>query len=194
MNLTTKVPFARTSLGLIVSRLLHTKLGAKVGFFLGISGYNQIEAIIRRGNGEIEVLRSYNARTDSGAALIASLVAGSALGGITSPAAPKYMALSTSSLTPAKTDTTLTGETAATGLARAVASAGSYVAPSALDGGASYVFSKTFTNSSPGAVTIASAALFDAASVGNLYVEGNLSASATLQIGDDLTINWTINH
>lgn len=193
-SLPTRIPFARTPLGLLLSRFLHTKLGTKIGFFLGISGYNQIEVVLRDSEGRVKSLsRSYNARTDKGAALVASLLAGTALGSISSPAAPVYMALSTSTLTPAKTDTTLTGETAAAGLARAVATPGTYTAPASLDGGASYVLSKTFTNTSGGLVTVVSAGVFDAASAGNMMLEGNLSSSAAVQPSDALTLNWTVN-
>lgn len=188
-----RVPFQYSALGRLVKAFLHTKLGAKIGFFLGLSGFNRIEAIITRRDGTRELIYSYNSRVDAGAALNASLISGSTLGGITSPGAAKYIALSTSTLTPAKGDTTLTGETAATGLARALGTAGTYTAPSTLDGAASYVLSNTFTNNSAGSVTILSSAIFDAASVGNMFVEGNLSTSAVLAIGDQLTVNWTVN-
>lgn len=193
MDTITKIPFQYSALGIIVKKFLHTKFGAKVGYFLGLPGFNKIEAVITRANGKIEILRSFNSRVDVGAALSASLISGTTLGGLTTPAAAKYIALSTTTLTPAKTDTTLTGETAATGLARALGTAATYTAPSVLDGAASYILSKTFTNSSAGSVTILSAAIFDAASVGNMFVEGNLSTSAVLAIGDQVTINWTVN-
>jgi hypothetical protein len=224
MNLTTPVPFSRTRLGQLISRFLHTKPGAKIGFLLGISGFNRIEADIwkfRRmyhygdtlspkevvrpmtladGSEAFGVyslqkvsLRSFNSRVDAGAALVSSLISGTTLGGISSPATAKYIALSTSTLTPAKGDTTLSGESSASGLARALATMGTYTAPSSLDGGASWIASKTFTNTSGGSVTILSAAIFDAASTGNMLVEGNLASSAVLAINDQITLNWTIN-
>ena len=183
----TKTQFQYTKLGILIKKFLHTKLGARIGFALGLSGFNEIEVLV---NGR-PVSYSYNSRTDKGAALTASLLAGSALGSVVSPLPPLYIALSTSSLTPAKGDTTLTGETSASGLARALGSAGTYVAPSVLDGAASYVVSKVFTAGA--GATIVSAGLFDAASTGNLFVEANLSSSAVLVLGDTLTINWTIN-
>ena len=221
----TNAPFQYSNLGVLVKKFLHTSFGARIGFILGLSGFNKIEAQIWRfkreyKDGDIlskkEVIRimsempdgtkrygvytlerrqnrSFNSRVDAGAALCASLISGTTLGGLTSPLAAKYIALSTSTLTPAKGDTTLTGESVATGLARALASAGSYTLPSTLDGAASYVLSKTFTNTSGGTVTILSAAIFDAVSTGNMYVEGNLSTSAPLDNNDQLTINWTIN-
>ena len=189
----TKTPFQYSPLGQRIKSVLHTKLGARIGFFFGISGFNSIEAIITRANGKREVIRSYNSRVNKGADLIASLITGASQNSITSPLPPKYIALSTSSLTPAAGDTTLTGETAASGLARALGTQGTYTGPSTLDGAASYIVSKTFTNTSAGSVTIVSAALFDAASSGNLFVEANLATSAVLAVNDQLTINWTVN-
>ncbi len=227
----TKIPFQYSALGQLLKKFLHTGLGARVGFYIGLKGFNRIEAtqfkflrFLNEGDrilpgemprvwertderGNVVERRmaaykyvgtrfafSFNSRVDAGAALTASLLSGTTLGGLTSPLPAKYIALSTSSLTPAKTDTTLLGETAASGLARALGAAGSYVAPSVLDGAASYILSKTFTNTSAGSVTILSAAIFDAVSTGNMFVEGNLSTSAVLAINDQITINWTVNH
>jgi len=175
----------------MVKGFLHTKLGAFVGYHLGISGYNRIDAVITRANGGTEMKRSYNSRTDAGAALCASLISGSTLGGISSPAAPKYLAVSSATLTPAHGDTTLTSELSTNGFTRAAATAGSYSAPASLDAAASFTFTHTFTAS--GTQTVASAALFDAASTGNLYVEGNFASSSTLNSGDTLSVTWTIN-
>jgi len=135
---------------------------------------------------------SYNARVDKGAALQASLMAGSALGGITGQAAPLYIALSTSTLTPAKGDTTLTGETVVAGIARALGAAQNYVAPSVVDGAASYDIYKQFTLTGAN-TTVVSSALFDAASTGNMFAEANLSTSAPMVTNDILQVTWTVN-
>lgn len=216
------VPFQRRDVWYVkaLKAFLHTKAGAFLGYHLGIAGFNRIEAQIsrfKRYHREGEALKrgervmaigetglfgvyaapraiqSYNSRVNAGAALNASLISGSTLGGISSPAAPKYIALSTSSLTPAAGDTTLSGETAASGLARAAATAGGYSAPGSLDAAALFTQTKTFTNTSGGSVTVVSAALFDAASSGNLFVEGNLSSSAVLAINDAIQLTWTVN-
>jgi hypothetical protein len=188
----TYTPIQYGFVGNLIKKFLHTKIGSYVGYISGISGFNSLEAKIVRAGGKIEKIRtSYNSRVDKGAALTASLLTGSALGSIVSPQAPLYIALSTSSLTPAKGDTTLSGETSVSGLARALATAGSYSAPASLDGSASYTLSKTFTAGA--SATIVSAGIFDASSTGNLFVEANLSSSATLASGDTLTITWTIN-
>lgn len=189
----TATPLQYSPLGSLIKKFLHTKIGAYIGYTLGISGFNRVDAYITRANGKVERLRpSYNARVDAGAALTASLISGTTLGGISSPLAAKYIAVSISSLTPAKGDTTLSGETALSGMTRALATAGTYVAPSVLDGAASYVLTKTFTATGP--ITIVSTAIFDAASTGNMLCEANLGSSAALANTDTLTINWGINH
>lgn len=185
----TSVPKQYSSVGILFKKFLHTKVGSLLGYHAGISGFNRLDAYV---NGK-RVGSSYNSRVDKGAALTASLMSGSSLGSISSPLPPLYIALSTSSLTPAKSDTTLSGETVVSGLARAIGTVGTYTAPSVLDGAASYVISKTFTAGVTGPTTIQSAALFDAASTGNMFVEANLSASAVLGLSDTLAITWTIN-
>ena len=211
--------YNNSKLGNFFKWFLHTKIGAYVGYHMGVSGFNLIEAQVDKflryhtygeklrkgeftrtilGAGVLGVYKtqkpsySFNSRTDIGASVTASRMAGSTLGTATSPAAPLYIALSTATLTPAKGDTTLTSETVVTGLARALGTAGTYTAPASLDGSASYILTKAFTlTGAP--TTIVSAAIFDAASTGNLYVEANLSSSAVLATNDTLTINWTIN-
>lgn len=191
----TKTPFQFSKYGNYLKSLLHTKIGAKLGFYLRIRGFNRVGIVHTSAlTGKQQFLGfAYNSRVDKGADLTASLLTGTSINSISSPLPPKYIALSTATLTPAKGDTTLTSETSATGLARAVGTIGGYSSPSTLDGSASYTVSKTFTNTSAGSVTINSAALFDASSSGNLFVEANLSASATLAVNDSLSVTWTVN-
>ena len=174
---------------------LHSRVGSLMGYHLGIRGYNRVSAVIKRATGHVEdVGASYNSRVNVGAALTASLMSGSTLGSISSPLPPKYIALSTSVLSPASTDTTLAGETVVSGLARAAATVGGYSAPSYLDSGAQFTFSYTFTNTPGGAITINSTALFDASSSGNMFAEANLSSGASIpNAGDQIVITWTIN-
>ncbi len=210
---------------LAFKKFIHTKIGARIGFMLGLRGFNRMQAVhskfqrfhdfsskplktgefiqkIKIATGEMKLAVftkstrfefAYNSRVNKGGDLAASLLAATSFNSISSPLTPKYIALSTSTLTPDKTDTTLTGETAASGLARAAGTIGGYTGPATLDGACSYTVSKTFTNTSAGAVTVVSAALFDAASTGNLFVEANLSSSAVMAINDTLAITWTIN-
>lgn len=177
---------------LLFKRFLHTKIGGRIGFLLGLKGFNQVSAVITRANGKKKFLGySYNSRVNKGADLVASLITGASQNSISTPLPPKYIALSTSSLTPAAGDTTLSGETSASSMGRTLGTQGSYTGPASLDGAASYTVTKTFTSS--GTITIVSAALFDAASTGNLFVEANLSSSAALNSGDTLGITWTVN-
>lgn len=188
----TKAPFQYTRIGQIVKKFLHTKLGAWIGYHAGISGFNMVEVTITRANGKIErMMPSYNARVNVGAGIVAYLMTNSNLASLTSPTFPIYIANSANSLTPAAGDTTLSGEISTNGLGRALGTIGGYSAPAALDGAASYTISKTFTAS--GTQTVQSAALFDAASVGNLFCEANFTSSASLQNGDQLTVTWTVN-
>jgi len=150
---------------------------------------NHVLIEILRADGSREFLaEGFNARTNSGANWQASIM-GSASG---NPA--NYVALSGTVLTPAATDTTLSGEiTSGTnaGLARALGTYQNYTAPSMLGGAASYQITHTFTSS--GTTTVNSAALFDASTGGNLFVEANLSPAATLASGDSIALTWTVN-
>jgi hypothetical protein len=199
MQTKTPIQYSNSKIIIKLKSFLHTKIGAKIGFALGLKGFNRVGAVLTRANpkwyqSKQEFLGfAYNSRVNKGADLIASLITGAAQNSISAPLPPKYIALSTATLTPDKTDTTLASETAATGLARALGVQGSYTGPSALDGAASYTVTKTFTNSSGGAVTIVSAALFDAAASGNLFVEANLSSSAVMAALDTLAITWSVN-
>lgn len=173
-----------------LKEFLHTPQGAEFGFKNGIKGYNMVKVRVLSSGDEMV---GYNSRVNRGAGIVASLMTASTLGSATGYAAPLYIALSTASLTPASGDTTLTSETSATGLARALGTVQNYTAPTSLDAGASYQLYKLFTNTSGSSVTIQSAAIFDASSTGNLFVEANLSSSATVPNNDKLEVTWTVN-
>lgn len=170
---------------------LHTKIGAWIGYHFGVSSFNQIVAVHIRNGKTIGKSATFNSRVNKGADLVASLITGTSLNSITSPLPPKYVALSTSSLTPAAGDTTLSGETSVSGLARALGTQGTYTGPASLDSAASYKVTITFT--AGGTATIQSAALFDAVSSGNMFVEANLSVAVAMLATDTLAITWTIN-
>jgi hypothetical protein len=148
---------------------------------------NIVRLQLVRGGREIFRTIGFNARTDAGASFLASL-AGSGAG---VPLA--YIGLSTATLTPVKTDTTLASEIVTTGLARKTSTYGSYTAPTTLNGAASYVLSASFTNGGGSAVTVVSAGCFSAVSGGTLGFETNFSASTTLQVGDTANVSWTFN-
>jgi hypothetical protein len=188
------IPKQHSPLGQFIKKILHTKVGAFIGFHLGISGFNRIEGIVKDSNGNvIQKGYSYNSRVNVGAGLITYLISGSNVLSLSSPGIVQYMALSTSVLTPAATDTTLSGETAASGMTRSAGTVGTYTGPASLDGAASYILSHTWTNSSGSTVTVQSAAIFDASSSGNMFVEGNTSSAYAIANTNQLTLNWTIN-
>jgi hypothetical protein len=191
----TKIPFQFSKYGNLIKSILHTNIGAAIGYHLGVSGFNRVDVVHTDGvTGKIlSTSHSYNARTNIGAQLVGYLMTGTAFGGITSPTYPIYVALSANVLTPAMGDTTLSGEIVSAGLTRSVGAAGTYVAPTVLDGAASYQVTKTFTNNIAGAVTVQSSGLLDAASAGNLYVESNMATAAILQNTDTLAVTWTVN-
>ncbi len=178
----------------MIKKLLHTTVGARVGMGLGLSGFNQVTVEhIKAGETSGQKSTVYNARTDKGAAALASLMTGASQSGITSPLPPLYLALSTTTLTPAKTDTTLTGETSVAGLARVLGTVGSYTAPTTLDGVASYSITYSFVLTGSGPVTVNSVGLFDAISGGNLQYESNVGAPPVMNTGDTFALTWTIN-
>lgn len=149
---------------------------------------NKVTAEIIRVDGTVEVITGFNSRVNAGATWQASLM-GSAAG---TPA--NYLALSSTVLTPAAGDTTLSGEITSgtnTGLVRVLATYGGYTAPGSLGGSASYTLTHSFTSAA--STTVNSAALFNASSGGSLFVESNLSSAATLSNGDVLNITWQIN-
>jgi hypothetical protein len=191
----TKIPFQFSKYGNLIKSFLHTKIGARIGFYLKIKGFNRVAVVHTSAKtGKQKFLGyAYNSRVTKGGDLIASLITGVSFNGITSPLPPKYVAVSTNTLTPLLTDITLSGETALSGLARAAGTQSGYVAPTVLDGAASYNVVYTFTNNSGSPITLVSSALFDAATSGNMFAEANLSSSATLQVTDTLTITWTVN-
>lgn len=191
----TDTPFQFSKYGNLLKSFLHTKLGARIGFMLSIRGFNRVGVVHTSAvTGKQTFLGfAYNSRVNKGADLTASLLSGTSFNSIASPLPPKYIALSTSVLTPAASDTTLSGETAVSGLIRALGTQGVYTGPTTLDGAASYQVTKTFTNTTAGIVTINSAALFDAVTVGNLFVEANLSIAAPMQVNDTLAVTWQIN-
>ncbi len=204
----------------LFKKFLHTKFGTMVGHYMGVSGFNKVIAEqyrflgfytgnekLKKGQmvrqiGEtakfgiyIKLINAYgfNSRVNKGADLSGSLMSGTSFNSITSPLPPIYIANSINTLTPAAGDITLSGETSASGLGRAIGTVGGYSAASVLDGPCSYTIKKTFTNTSGADVTLKSNALFDAVSSGNLFAEANLSTNRLLHNDDILIVIWTVN-
>ena len=221
-DIRTSVPlqYRSTLTGRLLRAALRTQIGKRLAFSIGLKGFNRVVhshfKYVRDWDGEKlrtnEILKNiqvgneviarvfraprvgiqFNARVNVGAALQASLMSGATFGGLTSPAVPKYIALSGTTLTPAATDTTLSGELTTGSLGRASGAAQNYVAPVSLDGAASYNIFNQFTNTG-GSTLVASTALFDALTTGNMFAEVNFSSTATMATNDLLQVTWTVN-
>jgi hypothetical protein len=99
------------------------------------------------------------------------------------PAACGFIAISTSAVTPAAGDTTLTGEVATNGGARA---SGTY----ASTGTGTATLTKVFT--ATGAITsVQAAAVFNASSAGSMCFEVGSLGPVTLANTDTLTVTWS---
>lgn len=98
-----------------------------------------------------------------------------------------FIALTESTLTPAVTDTVLSGEITTNGLNRTIASTRSHGA-----GSSSTVLSLTFT--AAGAFTdVKASGLFNASSSGTLaHIANFTTGSGTLSSGDQLAVTWTM--
>jgi hypothetical protein len=109
----------------------------------------------------------------------------------TQPAAFNWMAITASSTAPAATDTTLTGEIATSGggLIRALTTFAHTTGTNSST--LTHTFTANGSDSLP--VTLAQIGVFNASSVGTLFVHTALSGTATLSVvGDNLTITETV--
>jgi len=148
-------------------------------------GIGIVRAVVRRASGLVEApIFGFNARVDAGAARQNANTFGTALGTF------QWIACSPTTLTPAKADTTLSGEMTTLGFSRALASP-AYTAPSSLGGTFTQVLTKTFLGS--GGWSVNSIALFDQLAIGGtMFSEINLSSTASGASGDSLAITYTI--
>jgi hypothetical protein len=165
----------------LITKALHA-----LGEDFGVGLNNHISPVIIRRDGTVEVCETVkNARVDAGASFVANQISG------TVAAVAKYLALSSSTtLTPAKADTTLASEITTNGLARASATYGGYTAPSTLNGTAT--FTLTYTWTATGTQVVGAVGIFNAASAGTLLCEAALSQSYTLNSGDSLALTYTL--
>lgn len=143
---------------------------------------NYVDIEVRDKYGRIKQTgRSINLRTTEGGDWQADV-----MGHDTQPASAQWIALTTNSSAANASNTTLTGEIATGGLARAE---GTY---SHTNDTASYKITKTFTASATH-TAVHRAGLFNASSSGVMVFETVLSSDVTLVSGDTLTIEWTVN-
>jgi hypothetical protein len=124
----------------------------------------------------------YNLRTYAGINWMYSQMAGTP-GNVCT-----YLALSNSAITPALTDTTLTGEiTAAYGLQRVLGT------PAHTSNSTSYTVTHQFTNTASGTQSAQAIALFnDTYSNGGQMCFENVFTQVTLNPNDTLTPTWTV--
>lgn len=145
---------------------------------------NLVTITHRRPDGLVVVSNRTNVRTNAGALLIATAQ------GSTTESPANYIACSSLSIAPSMGDTTLPGEIINNGFLRQQATFGGYVAPTVLDGPASYTLSTTFVAIAPQVVN--SIACFTAATGGTLFAELNI-ATQNLVAQSTLAIVWTFN-
>lgn len=126
-------------------------------------------------------------RTNAGADFQARVMSDTASTGTGSYAPATYLAVTEDATAPVATDTTLTGELAAGGLARAV---GVYAHTA---GASSYTLTKTWTSSDATTRTIRKYGIFNAAAAGTMVFETLVPNPPVLVSGDTLTITATIN-
>ena len=146
--------------------------------------HNTVRIIARHANGQIFFDETnYNLRTYAGINWQYNQMAG------TTAAVCTYIALSNTAITPALTDTTLSGEiTSAYGLQRALGTV------THTSNATYYVVSNQFTNSASGTQSAQAIALFN-----NTYANGgtmcfeNTFTQVTLNPNDTITPGWTVN-
>jgi hypothetical protein len=95
-----------------------------------------------------------------------------------------YIALTNTAITPAATDTALSGEITANGLSRALGT------PTHTSNATSYTLANTFT--ATGTQAAQAAAILNASSSGTMCFE-NTFTQASLSTNDTLTVTWTIS-
>ena len=107
----------------------------------------------------------------------------------TAGATANYLAITSTSITPAVTDTTLSGELTTNGLARAQGSIAH------TSGTGSSVLSKTWTYSGSTSTIINGVGLFNASSSGTMTNEAAVTGAPTVtNSGDTITINYTLSY
>ena len=121
---------------------------------------------------------NYNLRTNAGSDWQESVMGNTAA----PPATCNYVAVSDEATAPAATDTVVAGEIAANGLSRAQ---GTYTT-----GTNQFKITKTFT--ATGTQSSRKSGLLNASSAGTLCFENTYTA-VTVNNGDTLTVEWTIN-
>jgi hypothetical protein len=142
-----------------------------------------VNVVARHADGQIFYSHTgENLRTDAGDNWQADIMAVS--GTPTDNNQCEYIALTNTAVTPAQSDTTLSGEIVANGLSRA---AGTYAHTA---GSSTFTLAKTFT--ATGSQSAQASGMFTASSSGTMCFE-NTFTQVTLATNDTVTVTWTIN-
>ena len=159
--------------------------GTQVKDGLGVAGWVKVQ-VVRDGK-IVYFSEGHNLIVDQGKDIIVKQVAGGNNATVKyNPNGTIFIALTTTAITPAAGDTTLSGEITTGGLARAAGTLGH------TNGTSTFTIRKTFTAS--GSFTgVQSAGLFNqpTSSTSGMLAENTFS-SVNLISGDQITITWTI--
>jgi hypothetical protein len=137
-----------------------------------------VHVVARHPDGTVFLdVTGHNLRTNAGINWQEGQMAG------TTAAVCTYIALSNTAITPAATDTSLSGEITANGLSRALGTV------THTSNATSYTLANTFT--ATGTQAAQAAAILNASSSGTMCFE-NTFTQASLVSGDTLTVTWTI--
>ena len=142
---------------------------------------NLSAVIIRAGSGEREYIPAKNVNCTSGLNAARRQLYDASY----TPAFFNNIAVSSGSgFTPAAGDTTLAGEATLSGLARGT---GSYTGPA----NTNWQLVRTMTYSGANAITLTGSAVFDASSGGNIVHEALYTATAILNLNDQIQNTWS---
>nr|AFK24929.1 hypothetical protein Josef01_10c16_33 [uncultured archaeon] len=155
-------------------------LGTQQATTDGVGPHGYVVVTVNRDGKEIYRHEDHNLITNAGKDFISAQI------GSTSPGTngANYIALSSTTITPAAGDTTLSGEITGSGLQRAQ---GTYAHT---NGQNTFTVTRTFTATAT-VNNVQSAGLFTASSGGTMMAENTFTA-VSLANNDQLTITWTI--
>jgi hypothetical protein len=158
----------------------------------GIPHIGKITGIITRTDGTIEeIAPSYNSRVNAGATSESNVLFVT-VGSTSTFASFQFIGLTATTITPAATDTTLSGEITANGCARALCSV-AYTAPASVGATYTATFTHTWTCATA-PQTVNSIGLFNQLAVGGtMFSEAALATTASLAIGDTLALTYSVN-
>jgi hypothetical protein len=186
-----------------ISGLMDSASTSKAEKSVLFSGH--VETILRDADGNVKAYRqSDNAITNTGEncalRLLFQLNTGAAgttvcTGALSSPW--HVIGIGTGTIAGNNTQVALVSETAATGMGRGVATTKTWTNSTTTEGSpaARILMSKQFTNNSGGSIVIAESGLFNSTtdnSADSMFARQSFTG-ITVNVGDSLTVQWTIN-